>query len=160
MYKSLVVSMDSRSRKTAIITSIVLLLAGIAGIALPQVMSMAVAFFAGWLLLVAGVIAFYITGHGFRDHWAIWLKPFALITVGLLILLHPLAGTAALGLVLAVYFLLDGFAGASAARELRPRSDWGWLPVALRVWWVRYWRSSTSELPLRWPVFTQRRFWY
>jgi uncharacterized membrane protein HdeD (DUF308 family) len=127
MYKSLVVTMDSRSRKTVIITSIVLLLAGIAGIALPQFMSMAVAFFAGWLLLVAGVIAFYITWHGFRDRWAIWLKPFALITVGLLILLHPVAGTAALGLVLALYFLLDGFAGVSAAWELRPRRGWGWL---------------------------------
>jgi uncharacterized membrane protein HdeD (DUF308 family) len=45
----------------------------------------------------------------------------------LLILLHPVAGTAALGLVLAVYFLLDGFAGVSAAWELRPRSGWGWL---------------------------------
>ena len=52
MSQSLQVFMDSRSRKTVIITSIVLLLAGIAGIALPQFMSMAVAFFAGWLMLV------------------------------------------------------------------------------------------------------------
>lgn len=127
MNQSLQVFMDSRSRKTVIITSIVLLLAGIAGIVLPQIMSMAVAFFAGWLLIVAGGIAFYITWHGFRDRWVVWLKPFILITVGLLILLHPVAGAAALGLMLAVYFLLDGFSSVGAALELRPRRGWGWL---------------------------------
>lgn len=127
MDRSLQVFMDSRSRKTVIITSMVLILAGIAGIALPQVMSMTVAFFAGWLMIIAGGIAFYITWHGFRDRWVVWLKPFALIVVGLLILLHPLAGAAALGLILAVYFLVDGFAGVGAAWELRPRRGWGWL---------------------------------
>jgi uncharacterized membrane protein HdeD (DUF308 family) len=127
MNKSLQVVMDRHSRKTVIITSIVLLLAGIAGIALPQFMSMTVAFFAGWLMIVAGGIAFYITWHGFRDRWIVWLKPFVLVVVGLLILLHPIAGTAALGLILAVYFLLDGFAGVGSAWEFRPRRGWGWL---------------------------------
>ena len=127
MNKSLEIFMDSRSRKIVIITSIVLLLAGIAGIALPQFMSMAVAFFAGWLMIVAGGIAFYITWHGFRDRWIVWLKPFVLVVVGLLILLHPIAGMAALGLILAVYFLLDGFAGVGSAWEFRPRRGWGWL---------------------------------
>jgi hypothetical protein len=45
MDRSLAVSMDSRSRKTVVITSIVLLLAGITEIALPQVMPIAVAFY-------------------------------------------------------------------------------------------------------------------
>jgi uncharacterized membrane protein HdeD (DUF308 family) len=119
--------MDRRSRKTVIITSIVLLLAGVAGIALPQFMSMAVAYFVGWLMLFAGGIALYITWHGFRDGWVVWLKPFALIAIGLLILLHPVAGTAALGLMLAVYFLLGGFSGIGYALEVRPRRGWGWL---------------------------------
>lgn len=127
MQSSLEVFMDKRSRKTVIIISIVLLLAGITGIALPQVMSMAAAFFVGWLMLIAGGMAAYITWYGFRDRWVVWLKPFALIVVGLLILIHPIAGTAALGLMLAVYFLLDGFAGVGSAWEMRPRRGWGWL---------------------------------
>ena len=45
MDRSLEVFMDRRSRKTVIITSIILLLVGIAGIALPQFMSMAIALF-------------------------------------------------------------------------------------------------------------------
>jgi uncharacterized membrane protein HdeD (DUF308 family) len=90
-------------------------------------MSMAVALFAGWLMIIAGGIAVYITWHGFRDQSVVWLKPFILIAVGLLIILHPIAGTMALGLILAIYFLLDGFAGVAAAREMRPRRGWGWL---------------------------------
>jgi len=119
--------MDNRSRKIVIITSILLIVAGIVGIALPQFMSVAVAFFAGWLMILAGCIAFYITWHGFPDRWVVWLKPFILIAIGLLILLHPLAGTAALGLMLAVYFLLDGFASIGSAWELRPQRGWLWL---------------------------------
>ena len=117
---------------TVIITSIVLVQAGIAGIALPQFISMAVALFAGWLIIIAGGIAFYITWHGFRDRRVVWLKPFVLIVVGLLILLHPVAGTAALGLMLAVYFLLDGFGGVGSAWELRPRRGWGLPPRQAR----------------------------
>jgi uncharacterized membrane protein HdeD (DUF308 family) len=83
MDRSLEVFMDRRSRKIVIITSIILLLVGIAGIILPQFMSMAIALFAGWLMIVAGGIAFYITWYGFRDHWVVWLKSFALIAVGL-----------------------------------------------------------------------------
>jgi uncharacterized membrane protein HdeD (DUF308 family) len=100
---------------------------GIVGIALPQFLSIAIALFIGWLLLFAGSIALYFTWHGFRDRWVAWLKPFALIAVGLLILLNPLAGTAALGLMLAIYFLFDGFAGVGSAWELRPQRGWGWL---------------------------------
>ena len=127
MSKSLEVFMDRRSRKTVIITSIVLILIGISGIALPQFISMTVAIFAGWLMIIAGSVAIYLTWHGFRERWIAWLKPFVLIAIGLLILLHPIAGTAALGLIFAVYFLFDGFAGVASAWELRPQRGWVWL---------------------------------
>jgi uncharacterized membrane protein HdeD (DUF308 family) len=152
MDKSLQIVMDRQSRKTVVITSIVLLLAGIVGIALPQFMSMAVALFAGWLMIVAGSIAFYITWHGFRDRWIVWLKPFVLVVVGLLILLHPIAGTAALGLILAVYFLLDGFAGVGSAWELRPRRGWSWLmfngvlSILLAAVFIAGWPFSSTWL--------------
>lgn len=127
MSTSIQLFMDKRSRKTVIIASIVLLLAGLAGMALPQFISMAVALFAGWLMVIAGGIAFFTSWYGFKDRWTVWLKPFVLFVVGLLLLLHPLAGAAALGLVLAIYFLLDGFAGVGAALELRPQPGWKWL---------------------------------
>lgn len=127
MPASLNIVLNQRSRKTLKTTSIVLIIVGIIGIALPQFLSMAIALFAGWLLLLAGSIAMFITWHGFRDQWVAWLKPFVLVAVGLLILLNPIAGTAALGLMLAIYFLFDGFAGVGSAWEMRPQTGWGWL---------------------------------
>lgn len=127
MAASLNILINRRSRKTLMVTSIVLILIGIVGIALPQFLAMAIALFAGWLLLFAGTIALFITWHGFRDRWVAWFKPFVLIAIGLLILLHPIAGTAALGLMLAIYFLFDGIAGVSSALDMRPQQGWGWL---------------------------------
>jgi uncharacterized membrane protein HdeD (DUF308 family) len=126
MATSLNILLNQRSHKTLKVTGIVLVLIGIVGIALPQFLSMAIALFAGWLLL-AGSIAMFMTWHGFRDHWVAWLKPFALVAVGLLILLNPIAGTAALGLMLAIYFMFDGFSGIGFAWEMRPQQGWGWL---------------------------------
>lgn len=127
MQTSLTFLLNRRSHKTLKMTSFVLIAIGLVGIALPQFLSMAIAMFAGWLLLCAGSVALFITWHGFRERWVAWLKPFVLIAIGLLILLHPLAGTAALGLMLAIYFLFDGFAGVGSAWEMRPQTGWGWL---------------------------------
>ena len=121
------VIMDQKSRKTVIIISVLLLLAGIVGITLPQFMSMAIGWFIGWLLAISGLIVFYITWHGFRERWIAYLKSFVLIVIGLLILLNPVAGAAALGLMLAIYFLLDGFTGVAFGWEIRPLRGWGWL---------------------------------
>jgi uncharacterized membrane protein HdeD (DUF308 family) len=152
MKHSLEVIMARRSRKAVITISTILLLAGIVGIALPQFMSMAVAWFVGWLMLVAGGIAFYITWLGFRDYWLVWLKPFVLIVVGLLILFNPIAGAAALGLILAIYFLFDGFAGVGFAMQLRPLHGWGWLmfngvlSLVLAVVFIAGWPFTTVWL--------------
>ena len=127
MPASLNLLLTQRSRKTLKTTSIIMIVVGILGIALPQFLAMAIALFAGWLMLFAGTIALFITWQGFRDRWVAWLKPAVLIIVGLLILLHPIAGTAALGLMLAIYFLFDGVAGVGSALDMRPQTGWGWM---------------------------------
>ena len=127
MKSSLQIIMDGRSRKAVIVISTVLLVLGLTGIVLPQFMSMAVAWFIGWLMLFGGGVAFYIAWVGFRGHWLVWLKPFVLAVIGLMILLNPVAGAAALGLMLAIYFLFDGFAGISFALDLKPQRGWLWL---------------------------------
>lgn len=152
MYSFVNISMDSQSRRVVLVTSIVLLLLGVIGICLPQVLSIATAVFAGWLLLIAGIAACYICWHSDRERWAGWLRPFALILFGLLLLLHPLAGTAALGLVLAVYFLLDGFAGVGSAWEMRPRKGWAWfmlngvLSLVLAAVFIAGWPFTSAWL--------------
>jgi uncharacterized membrane protein HdeD (DUF308 family) len=40
-----------------------------------------------------------------------WFKPFILLLLALLILFYPAVVISTLGLILAMYFLIDGFAG-------------------------------------------------
>jgi uncharacterized membrane protein HdeD (DUF308 family) len=152
MSYSLQVMMDKQSRKAVITVSILLLLLGVVGIVLPQFMSMAIGWFIGWLLFAGGIILLSITWYGFRDRWIVWLKPFVLIIVGLLILFNPVAGAAALGLMLGIYFLLDGFAGVGFAWELRPSQGWVWLmlnglmSLALAAIFILGWPFTTAWL--------------
>jgi len=127
MTSQLEIFIDKKTRKGLIIASIILLLLGVIGIVVPQVMTVVVAAFLGWLLLFSGIMVGYYTWRTFRHRWTSWLKAVVLLVTGALILFNPLAGAAALGLVLAIYFLMDGFAGISLAWELRPNRGWGWL---------------------------------
>lgn len=47
-----------------------------------------------------------------------------------MVLFNPIAGAAALGLVLLVYFLMDGFAGITFALALRPMQGWVWTLIS------------------------------
>ncbi len=115
-------------RRYALISAIVLIILGGLGVALPQLMSLLTAAFVGWLMMLAGFAAFYLAWKGFGgDGWLRWLKPFVLIVTGLLILVNPIAGAAALGLMLAIYFMFDGFANAGIAFEMRPARGWVWM---------------------------------
>jgi len=127
MTTQLEIFIDRRTRKGLIIASVILLLLGLVGIVTPQIMSVVVAAFIGWLMLFAGISVGYFTWRSFRRRWTTWLKALVLMATGALILFNPLAGAAALGLVLAIYFMFDGFAGVSLAWELRPNKGWGWL---------------------------------
>ena len=103
-------------------------------------------------MVVAGVIVYYITCQGFGGRWSVHLKPAVLIAIGLLILFHPVAGAAALGLMLAIYFILDGFVGVTFGWELRPLSGWRWLmfngllSFALAIIFIVGWPFTTACL--------------
>lgn len=137
-------------RRYALITAIVLIILGVLGVALPQLMSLLTAAFVGWLMLLGGFAAFYLAWKGFGgDGWLRWLKPFVLIVTGMLILVYPIAGAAALGLMLAVYFMMDGFANAGIAFEMRPARGWLWmlfnsiLSFALSVFILAGWPATS-----------------
>lgn len=114
-------------RKHSIIAGIILLIIGVVGIFLPALMALTISMFIGWLLLFGGIIAGYHVFNSYKKRGLAWLKPFILIATGILLLLYPFSGIAAIGLLLAVYFLIDAFAGFSFAFELRPIGGWGWM---------------------------------
>jgi len=83
-------------------------------------MSLSVSMLVGWMLIIGGLISGYHVIKSYHKKWLAWLKPFILLVTGILLLLYPVSGVAALGLLLAIYFLIDAFAGFSFAFELHP----------------------------------------
>ena len=129
-YESIEISMDEALRKRLRSTGVLLLLIGGLGVLLPQIISITLSLFIASLLILAGLVVAYFTWHSYNRSALAWLKPFVLITLGLLVLFNPIAGAAALGLVLLVYFLLDGFAGITFALALRPMQGWVWTLIS------------------------------
>ena len=110
-----------------LITGILLILLGACGLFLPGLMSLGTALFVAWLLIVGGVIwAVHSVRYNAR-HVMDWIKPVLLLVTGGLMLWYPLSGIAAVGLLLAVYLLLDSFGSFALAQSLHPARGWGWM---------------------------------
>ncbi|HEB55324.1 MAG TPA: hypothetical protein ENI98_03265, partial [Gammaproteobacteria bacterium] len=97
------------------------------GIVLPQIMSLEVSVMIGSLFLVGGLFWVYHALKYSRSRWSEWLKPVLLLASGLLMLFYPMGGVAAVGLLLAIYLLLDSFGSFTLANSLRPGKGWGWM---------------------------------
>ena len=110
-------------------TGIVLLVIGVLGILAPKLVSVTLSVLVASMLLLAGLVLAWMTWYGYQRNALAWLKPFILLALGLLILFKPIAGTAAIGMALLIYFLLDGFASISLALAWRPMD--GWLATLL-----------------------------
>ncbi len=106
---------------------ILLAILGTIGLVMPGLTSLFTAMYIGWLLAIGGVIWALHTWKYERGNLMNWLKPFILLLSGGLMIFYPLSGVAAVGLVLAVYLLLDAFGSLVLARELHPGNGWGWM---------------------------------
>ena len=133
-------------------TGILLLLIGIISILLPQLITAVLSLFIGSVLILAGLAVAYGTWIGYRSSGLVWLKPFVLIVIGLLIAFNPAIVAAALGILLVIYFLLTGFASISFSLDLRPLGGWVWmmlsgvLSIALAVIFLAGWPFSSAAL--------------
>ncbi|WP_424632072.1 HdeD family acid-resistance protein [Bradyrhizobium sp. SYSU BS000235] len=120
--------------KGFLIEGIVLVILGLAAIAIPQLASIAIAIFLGWMFLISGALGLYLTiaareMPGFW--WALTSAALAIIA-GLVLLVQPVAGTLTLTIVVGVYFLAEGVATIMYALEHRSQLSgrWGWLLTA------------------------------
>ena len=114
-------------RLHSVIAGVLLLLAGIVAIFLPEITALALSFFIGWVLVIGGVISAYHVIQSYNTKWIAWFKPATLVLIGILLLVYPITGIAAVGLLLIIYFLLDGFAGIMFGLEFRPYRGWVWM---------------------------------
>ena len=111
-------------KKYAKISGILFIIFGIAGIFFPSFMSFTTLAFVSYLMLLAGISGAWLTMASNKKDWAGWLKSFLLIVVSLLMLFYPMEGIAALGLLFAIYFFTDAFAGFGLAFSLKPQKIW------------------------------------
>ena len=115
-----------RVSKNFKITGIVLMLLGIGGILFPGIMSLATLFFVAWMMLFGGLMTGYFTWMSDRSDWLGWMKTFVLVATALLLIFKPMPGIAAVGLLLAIYFLFDSFGNMAIAFTMKPAKGW-WL---------------------------------
>ena len=111
----------------SIVIGLLLVLTGITAILLPEITSLTLSYLIGWLLVISAVISAYHVVQSYNTQWIAWLKPFSLATIGTLLLLYPITGVAAVGLLLIIYFFFDGFGGIMLGIEFKPIKGWAWM---------------------------------
>ena len=110
------------------IAGFIFIILGIIGIIEPVIMTLATVTFVSWLMLFSGFTAGYFTYISNKEDAMGWLKSFILIGVALFMIFYPMSGIGTVGLLLAIYFFMDAFAGFSLALSMQPSKGW--------IWWM------------------------
>jgi uncharacterized membrane protein HdeD (DUF308 family) len=108
---------------------IVLVILGLAAVALPPIASLAITLLVGWIFLLSGIAGLYTTFAMRGAPGFVWALVSALIGIaaGIVLLIWPASGVVSLTLVLVAFFAIEGVASILFAldhkRELSGR--WG-----------------------------------
>ncbi len=114
-------------QKHSKIAGVIFMLLGLVGIFYPVIMSLATAYFVAWLFIFSGLLIGFHTYKTDKKDWLGWLKAFVYLLTGILVVIFPVPGVAALGIILAVYFFLDGFASFALAGQMKGSNKYWWL---------------------------------
>ncbi len=110
------------------IAGVIFLLLGLLGIFFPIVMSFTAAYFVAFLFIFSGLTIGYHTYQTDKKDWLGWLKAFIYLLTGILVTIFPAPGVAALGIILAVYFFMDGFASFALSAQMKGEK-YNWLVI-------------------------------
>ena len=147
-----VVTIAKHSLNWSIAFSILMILAGVAAIAMPPAAGLAVNIVVAWLLIFSGAMHLVFAWHTRTVGAALWEVLLGLVygTIGIYLLARPVAGLAALTLALAIYLFLEAVLEFTVWSFLRRLPGAGWLLfdavvtliLAVMIW--RTWPSSTE----------------
>jgi uncharacterized membrane protein HdeD (DUF308 family) len=110
---------------------VIMLILGISAIVWPQISTIAVDVFVGWLFLLSGIVGI-LTMFLARDVQAfLWMLLTAALAlfVGVMLVWHPAEGAASLTVVLTAFFIVEGVVQIVASlsyRDIFPK-QWGWM---------------------------------
>jgi uncharacterized membrane protein HdeD (DUF308 family) len=114
-----------------LVEGIILIILGLAAVAIPPIATLAVEILYGWLFLISGIVGLITTFRMRQAPGFGWSLVSAIlgIAVGIILLLWPLSGVLSLTLILIVFFVIEGIASIMFAldhkRELS--GQWGWM---------------------------------
>ena len=107
---------------------ILFLLLGGLGILFPNIMSVSSALFIGWIMLFSAIFTAMQTWQINKKDWLGWLKAILFLTVSVLILINPISGVVALGVLFAAYFFIDSGLNLALAFSIKPERGW-WMAL-------------------------------
>jgi uncharacterized membrane protein HdeD (DUF308 family) len=114
-----------------LVEGIVLVVLGAFAILLPQIASLAVTIWLGWLFLISGVFGL-VSSFWLRQAPGFWwslLSAVLAIAVGVALIASPIAGVLSLTYLLIAFFIVEGVASIMYAIEHRREltGGWGWM---------------------------------
>ncbi len=130
----------------------VTVLIGVAGMVAPTIFSLAVVSFVAWLFLFSAIVQGYAAYKSYRGSFSAWLKPVLSLIASVLLLLFPVEGVAAVGMLLAVYLLVDAYSSVTFGWQYRPNRGWwvmilnGLLSIALAAILLASWPLGSLVL--------------
>ena len=114
-----------------LVQGIIMMVLGALAVIWPQVSTLAVDLYVGWMFLISGLIGLltmFVASSAAGFLWSLLTAALSLF-VGVLLVWHPVEGAVSLTLVLMSFFIAEGIFQIAAAiryREAFPDS-WGWL---------------------------------
>ena len=110
---------------------VIMVILGILAIIWPQISTIAVDIYVGWLFLLSGVVgiaSMFLAQNVQAFLWSLLTAALSLF-VGIVLLWHPVEGAVSLTLVLIAFFIVEGIFQIVASlsyRDVFPDS-WGWM---------------------------------
>jgi len=114
-----------------LIEGVILVILGVLAVAVPQVATIAVTIFLGWLFLISGVVglATSFMARGVPGFWWALLSALVAIAAGIVLVGSPAQGALSLTFVLIAFFLIQGIATVMYAVDHRKELSgrWGFM---------------------------------
>ena len=109
---------------------IVMMVLGFLAVVEPNVATLAVTLFIGWLFFIAGIFRAVLAWHSRSMPGFAWSMLTAVLSVvlGLILIVRPLTGVLTLTMVLVAFFIVEGIASILGAIQHRQHlRSWGWV---------------------------------
>jgi len=113
---------------------VIMMILGAVAIIWPQISTLAVEIYVGWIFLLSGIVGLvtmFLAPDVPAFLWSLLTAGLSLF-VGVLLLWHPVEGAVSLTLILVAFFIVEGIFQIAAAIRYRDAfpDSWGWMVMS------------------------------